>query len=64
MFHINFDNLSNAQQGFLYLIAGFILLFIALEDVTLVQQILKILIIILGIKFLIRGFKQISESKK
>ena len=64
MFNMNFNDLSGTQQGFLYLIAGFILLFIALEDVTLVQRILKIFIIILGIKFLIRGFQQISGSKK
>lgn len=64
MFNMNFNELSNTQQGFLFIIAGFILLFIGLEDVTLVQQILKILIIILGIKFLIRGFQQIGSSKK
>ncbi len=64
MFHIFLRTLSPAQQGFIALILGFILVFGALGKLGFLQDFLNIIMILVGLYLLVFGLDKSNIWKK
>lgn len=64
MFHIFLRRLSPAQQGFIALILGFILVFGALGKLGFLQEFLNIIMVIVGLYLLVFGLDKSNLLRK